>query len=198
MRKLVAFMHVSLDGYASPQDGSLEWTFRGMSEDVSQAAQTLLSDVDMALFGRQTYQGMQGYWTTVPGNPESTPGEIEHAHWLEQITKVVCSTTLETANWNHSILIKDHIVEQINALKQQPGQTMKIFGSPRLVHSLLDLDPELIDEYRLFFHPLVLGDGVPLFKNIKESINLNLVDSRIFGNGVVYLRYQSAHHETEK
>lgn len=198
MRKLAVFMHVSLDGYASPEDGSLEWTFQGMNEEVSQAAHVLLSDVDMALFGRQTYQGMQGYWTTVPGNPESTPGEIEHAHWLEQVTKVVCSTTLETTDWNNSILIKDHSVEHINALKQQPGQTMKIFGSPKLVHSLLDLDPGLIDEYRLFFHPVVLGDGVPLFKNVKESLNLNLIDSRIFGNGVVHLRYQSAQHGAEE
>jgi dihydrofolate reductase len=192
MRKLVVLMHVSLDGYTAPADGSLEWTFRGMNEEISQAANALLSDVDVALYGRQTYQGMQGYWTTVPGNPESTPDEIEHARWVEQISKIVFSTTLETADWNNSKLIKDHIAEEINALKQQPGQTLMIFGSPRLVHSLIHLDPGLIDEYRLFLHPIVLGDGVPLFKDVKESMNLNLIDSKTFGNGVVHLRYQPA------
>lgn len=190
MRKLVAFMHVSLDGYAAPADGSLEWTFRGMSEEVSQASSMLLKDVDTALYGRQTYQGMQGYWTTVPGNPESTPDEIEHAHWVEQISKIVFSTTLETTDWHNSRLIKDHVAEEINLLKQQPGQTLMIFGSPRLVHSLIHLDPGLIDEYRLFLHPIVLGDGAPLFKNVKESMNLNLSASKIFTNGVAYLCYQ--------
>src|ERR1700730_1122753 len=190
MRKLVAFKHVSLDGYTAPVDGSLEWTFRGMSEEVSQSANAFLSDVDVALYGRQTYQGMQGYWSTVPDNPESTPDEIKHARWVEQISKIVFSTTLETADWNNSRLIKDHIAEEINALKQQPGQTLMVFGSPRLVHSLIHLDSGLIDEYRLFLHPTVLGDGVPLFKDVKESMNLNLIDSKTFGNGAVYLRYQ--------
>ena len=188
MRKLVVLMHVSLDGFAASADGELDWTFQGVNEEVSRAANALLSDVDTAVYGRRTYQGMQGYWTTVPANPESTPDEIKHAHWVDQISKVVFSTTLSNAEWTNSKLIKDNITEEVNSLKQQPGQNMMVFGSPRLVHSLMNLS--LIDEYRLFVHPVVLGGGEPLFKNIKGRMSLKLIDSKTFGNGVVHLRYE--------
>jgi dihydrofolate reductase len=114
----------------------------------------------------------------VPANPESRSDQIAHAHWVEQISKVVFSTTLSHVDWNNSRLVKDHIAEEINALKQQPGQNLMVFGSPRLVHSLMHLG--LIDEYRLFLHPIVIGDGVPLFKDINEVKNLNLIESKIF------------------
>lgn len=189
MRKVVSFMHVSLDGFAASDEGmGLEWTFRGMNDEISDFVNTLLSDVDTAIYGRQTYQGMQGYWSTVPDNPESTQHEREHARWVEQIHKLVFSTTLESADWTNSRLIKDHIAEEVNALKHQPGQTMLIFGSPKLVHSFIHHG--LIDEYRLFLHPTVIGDGTPLFRDVK--VNLNLVESKTFSNGVVYLRYQPA------
>lgn len=190
MSKAIVLMHVSLDGFTTTADGGLEWTFRGMNEDVATAAHALLSDVDVALYGRQTYQGMYAYWPTVPANPESRPDQIAHAHWVEQISKVVFSTTLSHVDWNHSRLVKDHIAEEINELKQRPGQNLMVFGSPRLVHSLMHLG--LIDEYRLFLHPVVVGDGVPLFKDINEVKNLNLVESKIFDNGVVHLCYRPA------
>ena len=191
MRKLVVLMHVSLDGFAASNEGlGLEWTFRGMSEEVAQAANTCLRDVDTAIFGRRTYQGMQAFWSTVPDNPESRPDQIAHARWLEQNTKLVFSTTLSDFTWVNSRLIKEHLAEEINALKQQSGHTMMTLGSPRLVHSFLPLG--LIDEYRLFLHPIALGGGIPLFKDLKKMMNLNLVESKTFGNGVVHLRYQSA------
>src|SRR5215470_13481475 len=189
MRKVVSLLHVSLDGFAASNEGmGLEWTFRGMNDEISNFANTLLSDVDTAMYGRQTYQGMQGYWSTVPNNPASTPHEREHARWIEQIHKLVFSTTLESADWNNSRLIKDHLAAEVKALKQQPGGTMMIFGSPKLVHSFIQHG--LIDEYRLFLHPIVIGAGTPVFSDIK--VNLNLVESKTFGNGVVYLRYQPA------
>jgi dihydrofolate reductase len=184
-------MHVSLNGFAASNEGmGLEWTFQGMSEEVAQAANTCLSDVDTAIFGRRTYQGMQGFWSTVPDNPESRPDQIAHARWLDQTAKLVFSTTLADVDWVNSRLIKEHIVEEVNALKQQSGHMMMIFGSPRLIHSFLPLG--FIDEYRLFLHPVVLGGGISLFKDSNETMNLNLVESKTFGNGVVHLRYQSA------
>lgn len=191
MRKVVVLMHVSLNGFAASNEGmGLEWTFQGMSEEVAQAANTCLSDVDTAIFGRRTYQGMQGFWSTVPDNPESRPDQIAHARWLDQTAKLVFSTTLADVDWVNSRLIKEHIVEEVNALKQQSGHMMMIFGSPRLIHSFLPLG--FIDEYRLFLHPVVLGGGISLFKDSNETMNLNLVESKTFGNGVVHLRYQSA------
>jgi len=190
MRKLLVLMHVSLDGFTATADGGLEWTFRGMNVEVAAGAQALLSDVDVALYGRQTYQAMYGYWPTVLSNPESRPYQIEHARWVERVSKVVCSTTLSHVGWNNSRLVKDRLAEEINALKHQSGQNLMTFGSPRLVHALMQLG--LIDEYRLFLHPVVLGGGIPLFKDLKETMNLKLVESKTFGNGLVHLRYQSA------
>lgn len=182
MRKLVVLMHVSLDGFTTTADGGLAWTFRGMNEEVATAAHARLRDVDVALYGRRTYQDMYTYWPGVPANPESRPDQIAHAHWVEQISKVVFSTTLSQVDWTNSRLVKDRIAEEIAALKQQSGQNLMTFGSPKLVHALMH--PGLIDEYRLFFHPVIVGGGVPLFKESNEVQNLNLVESEMFGNGV--------------
>ena len=196
MRKLVVLMHISLDGLAASDKGlGLEWTFRGMSEEVADAANTCLRDVDTAIFGRSTYQGMQRFWSTVPDNPESRPDQIAHARWLDQTTKLVFSTILSEVDWVNSRLIKEHLAEEVNALKQQSGRNLMTFGSPRLIHSFLPLG--LIDEYRLFLHPVALGGGIPLFKDIKETMNLKLVESKTFRNGVVYLCYQLAESEKE-
>ncbi|QBD81287.1 dihydrofolate reductase [Ktedonosporobacter rubrisoli] len=186
MRKVIVMMHISLDGFAVSNEGTgLEWTFRGISDEVSQAAYENMRDVDTIIWGRSTYQGMYSYWPTVPANPESKPDEIEHAHWLDRTTKLVFSTTLETAEWVNSKLIKGNIAEEINTLKRQEGQNMLILGSPRLAHSFMALN--LIDEYRLFLHPVTLGEGLPLFK---EQAYLKLSATKTFANGVVHLRYQ--------
>ena len=148
MRKLAVLMHISLDGFAASNEGlGLEWTFRGMSEEVAQSANACLHDVDTVIFGRSTYQGMQRFWSTVPDNPESRPDQIAHARWLEQTTKLVFSTTLSEVDWINSRLIKEHIAEEVNELKEQSGQNLTTIGSPRLIHSFLPLG--LIDEYRL-------------------------------------------------
>jgi dihydrofolate reductase len=187
MRKVILFMHASLDGFVQ---GTNEWDINWIAynEELEKYAQDTLSTVDTVLWGRSTYQGMQQYWTTVPDNPEASDHEKRHAAWVNNALKVVVSTTLENADWNNSLLVKDNIEGEITKLKQQTGGDIIILGSPRLSHSLMRAG--LIDEFRINVNPVVLGEGLPLFKDQKERINLELVSNKTFTCGVAGLIYR--------
>src|SRR5262245_17946798 len=146
MRKVIALMHLSLDGYASTLAGEFDWIAydEGIAKDVQEF---ILARVDTAIYGRKTYFGMNNEWPTVLTNPDASEGEMRHAKWVENVQKVVFSTTMETAEWNNTLLIKENLPEEVAKLKQQPGKDMMIFGSPLLVHAFAQHD--LIDEYRL-------------------------------------------------
>jgi len=131
------------------------------------------------------------YWLTVPGNPDSTPPELEHARWLDNVTKIVVSRTLERIEWNNNtntVLIKDNIVDEINKIKQQPGKDIWFLGSTMLAQTFMQLD--LIDEYRLNINPVVLGTGKPLFADVTRQFPLKLLESKTLKSGVVSLRYE--------
>jgi dihydrofolate reductase len=134
---------------------------------------------------------MAGYWLTVPGNPESTPAEREHARFLDRATKIVVSRTLERIEWNNTqntVLIQDNIAEGINAIKQQPGRDIWFLGSPTLAQTFMQLD--LIDEYRININPTVLGHGKSLFADVTRTFPLKLLEAQTFESGVVALRYE--------
>jgi dihydrofolate reductase len=134
---------------------------------------------------------MASYWLTVPGNPASTPAELEHARFLDAATKIVVSRTLERVAWNNAqntVLIKDHIAEEMHAIKQQPGKDIWFLGSPMLARTFMELD--LIDEYRININPTILGEGKALFADVTRSFPLKLLASKTFQSGVVALRYE--------
>ncbi|MCF6411424.1 dihydrofolate reductase family protein [Pseudalkalibacillus salsuginis] len=187
MRKLTSFLHVSLDGYVQ---GTQDWDLNWIPYDGEMAAYAdeTVSTADTVLWGRSTYQGMQEYWTTVPGNPEATEHDKKHAEWINKAHKVVFSSTLEKAEWNNSTLVKDNAAQAVLELKQQTGQDMVILGSPRFTRGLIQLG--LIDEFRLNVAPVVLGQGLPLFEDMKDQIDLELVSNKTFRNGVVGLIYR--------
>lgn len=178
-------MHVSLDGFGAKKNGDMEWihTDKLITHDVTKD----LTANDNALYGRKTYQLMKGYWPTVPDNPKSTKEELHHAKWLNNIHKVVVSKTLQKAEWDNSTIIKLNIADEINKLKKKSETDIWLFGSPTLsqFHSKLGL----IDEYRLWINPVVLGNGIPIFKDIKNYIDLKLTDTKIFKSGVIKLQY---------
>ncbi len=185
MRNVILLMHVSLDGFIAPPDGSLDWVV--MDEGLTNDVDALISTVDTAIYGRYTYEGMRDYWTTVPSNPDATPHERHHAAWVEQATKLVFSTTLESADWNNSRLIKDNITEEIAKLKAQSGKDMMIFGSPRLTHTFMALD--LIDEYRLMINPILLSAGTSLYQAGYPKTRLKRTFSKPYDCGVVGVHY---------
>jgi dihydrofolate reductase len=187
MRKVVALMHVSLDGFTAGPNGELNWAM--MDKEMETYVENLLSTVDMALYGRVTYHMMESYWPTVPSNPSSTKHDLDHAHWVENVAKIVFSRTLEKVTWKNTRLVKDNIAEEIARLKHEPGGDMMTFGSPSIVHTLTQHG--LIDEYRINVNPLVLGSGIPLFKDIKNRIPLKLIEAKTFHSGVVGFNYQT-------
>ena len=132
---------------------------------------------------------MREYWSAVPENPEATAHERAHADWVNNVEKIAFSTTLESAGWNNARVIGADVAPQVQALKAGPGGTMMIYASPTLVHSFVDMG--LIDEFRIVVHPVTLGGGTPLFHD-KTTLDLDLVESKAFASGAVYLRYQVA------
>jgi dihydrofolate reductase len=186
MRKVILFMHVSLDGFIAGPNGELDWIF--YDKEMENHAKQVMGKVDTAIYGRVTYQMMESFWPTVPSNPDSSQHELEHADWVEHVSKIVISKSLDKAEWNNTTLIKNNITDEISKLKQLPGKDMMIFGSPRLSHYFMQLG--LIDEFQLTLNPIVLGSGTPLFKDINESFKLKLLSSKPFDSGVIALHYQ--------
>lgn len=189
MRKVIALIHLSLDGFTAGPNDELDWI--SYDDELEQYAHALHATTDAVIWGRRTYEVMADYWLTVPENPDSTRAELEHARWLESATKIVVSRTLDRVEWNdarNTVLIKDHIAEDINKIKEQPGKDIWFLGSPVLMQTFMQLD--LIDEYRLNINPTVLGSGKPLFAGVTRAFRLKLLEARTFKSGVVALRYE--------
>lgn len=188
MRKLVAFEHVTVDGFASSGRGmGFEWTHRAYSDELAvYGHERIQADFDMAVYGRVTYLGMYGYWGSQP-TADSSAYEREHAEWVNKVDKIVCSTTLESADWHNTRLVSGNLAAEFTRLKAADGGTIAIYASPKLVHSFIDL--ALIDEFRLVVHPVVIGSGTPLFHD-RSALDLELLESKSFESGAVYLRYQ--------
>ena len=189
MRKVIAMIHLSLDGLAAGPNDELDWI--SYDEELERYAHSMHALTDAVIWGRRTYEGMASYWLTVPGNPESTASEREHARFLENATKIVVSRTLDRVEWNgaqNTALIKDNISDEINAIKRQPGKDIWFLGSVALAQTFMRLD--LIDEYRININPTVLGQGKPFFAEGGPSFPLKLLEARTLGSGVIVLRYE--------
>ncbi|KHK96598.1 hypothetical protein LK09_14810 [Microbacterium mangrovi] len=189
MRKIVAFAHQTLDGYAASNEGmGLEWTFRSYDDELAAYAEHVQEDIDLPVYGRETYLGMSGYWGAQP-TEESTDTERAHAEWVNAVSKIVVSTTLESADWNNTRLVSGNLAEEFGRLREAEGGTIAIYGSPKLVHSFLA--EGLVDEVRVFVHPIVIGEGTPLFP-AGTKLALDRVESHVFESGATYLRLSVA------
>jgi dihydrofolate reductase len=182
MRKVVASELVSLDGVmGSPQ----EWAFSYSDDEMEQANASGMAASDALLLGRATYQEFASYW------PYQNSADQPYTDYLNSTPKFVVSTTLEEPlEWQNSTLIKGNVAEEITELKRLPGKDITIIGSAALVQSLLA--DELLDELRLMVHPLVLGGGKRLFQDGGDQKALELLDSKTFDTGVLYLTYRPA------
>lgn len=176
MRKLIVTEFLSLDGVME----NPMWTLPYWNDEIAAFKGEETSANEPLLLGRVTYQGFAASW---PKRTDEDPG----APYFNGTRKYVVSTTLDKAEWNNSVLIKENILEEIRKLKQQDGPNIVVHGSGRLIQTLKQHD--LIDLYRLLIYPLVLGKGQRLFSDGSET-KLKLVDSRTFSSGVVALIYQ--------
>lgn len=180
MRKLIAAMNMTLDGFC-------DHTAMIADEEIHQHYNELLSNADTLIYGRITYQLMESYWPSVVTNPTGNKPMDEFAVLIDNIPKIVFSRTLKNVDWKNTELKKEVIKEEIVELKQQAGKNI-VVGSPSLIVALTRLD--LVDEYQLAVQPTVLGSGLPLFKNITDRINLKLLKTKTFDCGAVTLYYE--------
>jgi len=183
MRKLVYSMSVSLDGFITDADGAIDWTAPG--EELHRFHNQQGRETGMHLYGRGLYEAMAP-WETRDQDPDAPEAELEWMAIWKQLPKVVFSTTLESVEGN-ARLVRGDAVAEVARLKEEPGDGVLAVGGAGLATSLVRAG--LVDEYRLFVFPIVLGAGTPFFPPLEERIALDLVETRTFGSRVVYLRY---------
>jgi len=178
-------MHVTLDGFAAGPNGEMDWII--VDEEIFDYAGGRTNEADTALYGRVTYQMMEAYWPTAADQPEASKHDIEHSAWYNKVEKVVLSRTMKGKILPLTKIISDNVSNEILQLKQAKGQDIIIFGSPSVSHLLTQ--ENLIDDYWLFVNPVLLGQGIPMFKDIKNRTKLKLIKSHTFSSGVVCLHY---------
>lgn len=183
MRKLIYSMTVSLDGYIAGPDGAIDWT--APDEELFVFHTQQIQETGVHLCGRRLYEAMV-YWETA----EESPLPAEHVRFAQiwkALPKVVFSTTLQSVVGN-TRLAKDGVGEEVSRLKEQPGKDIAV-GGAGLASTCMKLG--LIDEWRLFVSPVLLGDGTPYFPTLDNRIKLELVETQTFSSRVVYLRYRA-------
>jgi dihydrofolate reductase len=197
MRRIVLFDHVSADGYFAAADGNLDWVVQ--DDEIGKAAAAGMSDTDTILFGRRTYEMFARFWPhalddspTAP-NPHGgsrSPEMRAMAVWLNETPKLVFSRTLKHLSWNNSRLVHELDTRAIEAMKQQPGGDMIVFGSGSLVSQLTEHG--LIDEYQFVVSPILLGNGRSPLSGMAKSRRVELVEAQAYRSGNVKLRYARA------
>jgi len=182
MRKVSVFNFITLNGYFQGADGDISWHRHEAdtgkySDEKSQMGNTLL-------FGRVTYQQMASFWPT----PAAQQMQPVTADGMNKAEKIVFSRTLKKADWNNTRLIKEDLVTAVRKLKNEPGSDITILGSGSIVTQLADAG--LIDAYGFMIDPVALGEGVPLFRGMKNKLDLKLTSSNVFKSGVIMVTYE--------
>jgi dihydrofolate reductase len=185
MRKVIYSMGVSLDGFIAGRGGEIDWS--APDEELHRFHNEQTRELDAHFLGRRLYEEMV-YWETADQDPSAAEPGLEFARIWQELPKIVFSTTLDEVEGN-TRLAKDGIAEEVSRLKEQPGKDLAV-GGAALAAGFAELG--LIDEYRLFVSPVVLGGGTPFFPPLQESVALELVETRTFSSRVVYLRYRVA------
>ncbi|HTI61557.1 dihydrofolate reductase family protein [Mucilaginibacter sp.] len=180
-------MHTSLDGFVAGPNGEMNWI--KVDEEIFDFVGTMTDNADTALYGRVTYEMMQSYWPTAGDDPNASKHDKEHSAWYNKVAKIVLSKTMSDEGLDNTTVISDQLADNINKIKKQNGENILIFGSPGASHSLLGQG--LIDEFWLFVVPVLLGEGIPLFKNVKETTELKLIESKTSSCGVIALHYET-------
>ncbi len=184
MRKLIVLMHASLDGFVAGPNGEMDWI--KINDKMFDEVGKLTDNADAVIYGRKTFDMMAAYWPTAGLQPGASKHDIEHTNWTNKVQKIVFSRTRTYSDWKGTTFISDNMKEEVLKLKNQPGKDILLIGSPSIIHQMLKLD--LIDEFWININPIILGEGVPLFKDAIRT-SLKLTESIIFDDGVIGTRY---------
>lgn len=192
MRKIISFMHISLDGFVAGPNGEMNWI--NVEQEMFDHVSNRIGKTDTALYGRVTYEMMENYWPTAGDKPNASRHDKDHSKWYKTAQKIVLSKTMDPNSYrpdlNNTTVINDNLSDSINEIKQSANGGSKdilLFGSPTATHALIELN--LIDGYWLFVNPIILGKGIPLFTNSTGQIKLKLLTSKTFTSGVTELNY---------
>lgn len=188
MRKLKLQMQLSVDGFVAGPNGELDWMTWNWSDDIKKYVGDLTNSVDTILLGRKMTDGFVSHWTNVAADPNND--EYAAAKKFVELPKIVFSRTLNKSIWDNTEIATGDYVKFINQLKKKSGKDIIVYGGAGFVSSLIKNN--LIDEYHLFINPTAIGRGLEIFKDLNEKLDLKLVNTRIFSNGVVGLFYENA------
>jgi len=186
VRKVVASPYMSLDGLIALPDGTSDWPKSGSERYAREVLPMLFEQSDTIVLGRKTYETLVQFW------PHMDPAENRFVTPMNTLPKIIFSQSLATVAWGEwpATLVKDDPVEAMLTLKHQEGKDLLIFGSGKLISTLAQAD--LIDDYWLQVHPVVLGRGVALFRDLEQRLDLSLVEARPSPEGILILHYQPA------
>src|SRR5829696_1344846 len=188
MRKIVAAMQMSVDGFIEGPGGEVDWI------DAWENPFELLSQIDTLILGGGMYPGYEQYWRAIFANPESvspitgkvaSKGEVDYARFADKTAHVVVSTTLEKVAWNNTRVVRD--IGEVRRMKELPGKAMHAVGGATLVSSLISAG--LVDELRLVVRPILLGGGKAMFKDVKERHAHRLLEAKPLKSDLVCLTY---------
>lgn len=182
MRKLITAINMTLDGFCDHTAGIVD-------NELHETFNALFEQADTAIFGRKTYQLMEEAWPAMVAHPTGNKPMDDFAVLIDNISKVVFSHTLKSVDWKNTRLAAESLEEEVKKLKQQPGKNILV-GGPSLIANLTNKG--LIDEYHLFVHPIILGSGLVLFKDIQHKVGLKLLGTKVLGTGVVVHHYAAA------
>jgi dihydrofolate reductase len=183
MRKLIAFIGISLDGYYKGPNG--EFDFATVDQEFFEFSNRQDAYIDTLMFGRETYEHMAAYW------PDATEPDPEIIAFMNGVRKIAVSSTLKQVEWANTTLVgRDDIADTVAELKGQQGKEIAMFGSVQLTASLLELG--LVDELRVMIFPIVLGDGISMFSTLNVRVRLELLRTTTFHSGNVLLTYRPA------
>jgi dihydrofolate reductase len=185
MAKLIYSAITSLDGYISDEQGNFDWA--APNEEVHAFANDLERSIGTHLYGRRMYETMV-YWETAHTLPESDPVELDYAEVWQSADKIIYSTTMDQVSSARTRIERDFDPESIRQLKRNADRDLGVGGAEFAGHVI---KAGLVDEYQLFVNPVLVGGGTSALPDMIR-LDLELVDERRFGNGVVYLHYRSA------
>ena len=185
MRNIIALAHISLDGFMAGPSRVIDFVV--FNDELADHTYPLFANVDLAVYGRVTYELMEGHWPTAGDAPDAGAHTKSHARWYDRVSKIVASRTLAASKKPNVRVVGDDIVGALRAEKQKAGGDIMIFGSPTLTRALAAA--ELVDEWRLTLQPVILGDGLPLFGKRESRTQLELRSSKTFGTGVIAAHY---------
>lgn len=186
MRELILQVQITVDGFVAKPNGELDWMIWDWDDKIKAYVNQLTDLMDTILLGRKMTEGFISYWSNVIKNPDDP--EYEFGKKMINTPKIVFSQTLDKIDWVNTRLARGDLSGEVNQLKKQPGKKIIVYGGATFVSSLIKNN--LIDEYHLFINPVAIGDGMPIFHEIKGKLNLTTFQSTVFDCGIIVNHYK--------